>query len=277
MREFSFVPYARLDDLMVSYANDGGGVGPHFDNYDVFLLQGIGQRRWRIGNQRDQRLIEGLPLRILEEFRPKHDWVLESGDLLYLPPEWAHDGIAVGECMTYSIGFRTIPTQEMAEQFLMFLAERVELAGRYRDPGLALQRHPAEIGTDMIDRVGEMLAGISWDRRLVKEFLGNMLTEPKSHIFFERPDKPLTPGRFLQVAAKHGLRLDARTQMLFAGKDFFINGEAADIPPTDRPAFRRLADRRSLDNLQGIGDAGKALIHDWYLCGFLTSAQDTTA
>ena len=129
MREFDFLPYARLDDLMVSYATDGGGVGPHFDSYDVFLLQGIGRRRWRIGKQRDQRLIDGLPVRILADFRPTHEWLLEPGDMLYLPPEWAHDGIAEGECMTWSIGFRAFPEQELAEQFLMHLQDNVRLDG----------------------------------------------------------------------------------------------------------------------------------------------------
>lgn len=272
MREFSFIPYARLDDLMVSYANDGGGVGPHFDNYDVFLLQGTGRRRWRIGNQRDQRLIEGLPLRILKDFRPKHDWILEPGDLLYLPPEWAHDGIAVGECTTYSIGFRTAPAQELAEQFLLFLAERIDLAGRYGDPDLASQRHPAEIGAAMVDQVGQILAGIRWDDRTVKEFLGCMLTEPKAHVFFERPARPLPPSRLAAAADRRGLVLERQTRMLFSGNRFFLNGEPVDVPPRDRSAFRRLADARRLDNLHGIGDSGKALLHDWYRCGFLSPA-----
>ncbi|MDD5249302.1 MAG: cupin domain-containing protein [Rhodocyclaceae bacterium] len=272
MREFSFIPYARLDDLMVSYANDGGGVGPHFDNYDVFLLQGIGKRRWRIGNQRDQELIEGLPLRILKDFRPKHDWVLESGDLLYLPPEWAHDGIAIGECMTYSVGFRTAPAQELAEQFLMFLAERIELPGRYSDPDLPLQRHPAEIGPAMVEQVGRLLAGIRWNDKLVKEFLGHTLSEPKAQVFFERPARPLSAPRFAAAAGKRGLRLDARTQMLFSDRLFFINGEAAAVPAVDRASFRRLADDRRLDDLAGISADGQTLLHDWYRCGFLAPA-----
>jgi 50S ribosomal protein L16 3-hydroxylase len=272
MREFRFIPYARLDDLMVSYANDGGGVGPHFDNYDVFLIQGIGRRRWRIGNQKDQRLIEGLPLRILKDFRPKHDWVLEPGDLLYLPPEWAHDGIAMGECMTYSVGFRTVPTQELAEQFLMFLAERVDMPGRYADPGLALQRHPAEIGPAMVKRVGEMLADIRWNDAMVKEFLGNTLTEPKAQVFFERPVRPLSAARFATVADKRGVRLDSRTQMLFCGNAFFINGESTAVPASDRTVFRRLADERMLATLSDVSADGKALLHDWYRCGFLIPA-----
>ncbi|HEX8987209.1 MAG TPA: cupin domain-containing protein [Rhodocyclaceae bacterium] len=274
MREFSFIPYARLDDLMVSYANDGGGVGPHFDNYDVFLLQGMGKRRWRIGNQKDQRLIEGLPLRILKDFRPKYDWVLEPGDLLYLPPEWAHDGIAVGECMTYSVGFRTAPAQELAEQFLMFLAERVDMPGRYADPDLKRQRHPAEIAPAMVKQVKEMLDGIRWNDRLVSEFLGCMLTEPKAQVFFERPERALPLTRFASAAGKRGLRLDARTQLLFCGGAFFINGEAAAVPAADRAVFRRLADERGLSAATPLSAGGMALLHDWYRCGFLGPARD---
>ncbi len=271
MREFSFIPYARLDDLMVSYATDGGGVGPHFDSYDVFLLQGMGRRRWRISNQKDQRLIEGLPLRILQDFRPKYDWVLEPGDLLYLPPEWAHDGIAIGECMTYSVGFRAAPAQELGEQFLMFLAERLELRGRYADSGLRQQRHPAEISKQMVAQVAAMLNGIQWDERAVKEFLGSLLTEPKAQVFFERPARPLPAARFA-AAAKRGVRLDARTQLLFCGNSFFINGEPAKVGAADRPHFRHLADRRRLSDLSDLSADGSALLHDWYRCGFLALA-----
>src|SRR5436190_12669774 len=106
LSRFRFVPDARLDDLMVSFATDGGGVGPHFDSYDVFLLQVQGRRRWRIGRQKDLALREGAPLKILAAFEPEEEHVLEPGDMLYLPPLWAHDGEALGECQTYSIGFR---------------------------------------------------------------------------------------------------------------------------------------------------------------------------
>jgi 50S ribosomal protein L16 3-hydroxylase len=268
MREFGFVPYARLDDLMVSYATDGGGVGPHFDSYDVFLIQGMGKRRWRIGNQKDQTLIDGLPIRILKDFRPVHDWVLEPGDMLYLPPEWAHDGIAVGECMTYSVGFRAAPAQELAEQFLMFLQDRIQLSGRYRDPGLKRQRHPAEIGTPMIDQVADILSGVRWTRDTIRDFLGGTLTEPKSHVYFDPPEKPLSETRFSAALARRGVRLDARSQLLFAGSRFFINGESVVVARQDQAAFRQLADTRTLSAPQ-LGPAGVALLHDWYCCGFV--------
>ena len=107
LHAFRFLPDARLDDLMISWASDGGGVGPHFDSYDVFLLQVQGRRRWRIGRMRDAELEPDVPLRILRRFEPEHEYVLDAGDMLYLPPEWAHDGVAVGrDCMTYSIGMR---------------------------------------------------------------------------------------------------------------------------------------------------------------------------
>ena len=107
LRQFRFVPDARLDDLMVSFATDGGGVGPHFDSYDVFLLQAEGQRKWRISAQKNLSLIEGLPLKILSKFKATEEFILEPGDMLYLPPHYAHDGIAIGDCQTYSIGFRS--------------------------------------------------------------------------------------------------------------------------------------------------------------------------
>jgi 50S ribosomal protein L16 3-hydroxylase len=268
MRRFSFIPYARLDDLMVSYATDGGGVGPHFDSYDVFLLQGIGKRRWRIGNQMDQTLIEGLPIRILKDFKPVHDWVLETGDLLYLPPEWAHDGVAVGECMTYSVGFRAAPAQDLAEQFLMFLQDRISLRDRYRDPDLKRQKHPARIGAPMIDQVAEILDHIRWNRDTVRDFLGAHLTEPKSHVFFNAPEKPLGEKRFAAALDKRGVRLDARSQFLFAEDCFYMNGESVVVARHERSIFRQLADERQLPPQAFSADA-QALIYDWYRCGFV--------
>src|SRR5712691_12967904 len=112
LRRFRFLPYARLDDVMVSYAAAGGGVGPHFDSYDVFLLQGPGRRRWSVGKQRELDLDPNAPLKILRNFRPEKEWLLEPGDMLYLPPGWAHDGVALEPSFTYSIGFRAPSHQE---------------------------------------------------------------------------------------------------------------------------------------------------------------------
>ena len=132
---FRFIPDARLDDLMLSWASDGGGVGPHLDSYDVFLIQVHGRRRWRIGPVVDTSLVEGLPLKILADFQPAEEWVLEPGDMLYLPPRWGHDGIADGECMTASVGFRVPSAGGLARELLQRLAEGLEDDDAlYRDP-----------------------------------------------------------------------------------------------------------------------------------------------
>jgi len=146
LRAFRFVPYARLDDVMASYAADGGGVGPHRDSYDVFLLQGRGRRRWRISAQRGLALDPRAPLRILRGFRADEEWILEPGDMLYLPPGVAHEGTALGPCMTYSIGFRSPSAHELGREFLAFLEDRLDLGeDRYADPELRPSEHPAQL------------------------------------------------------------------------------------------------------------------------------------
>ncbi len=190
LRRFAFIPYARLDDLMVSYAVPGGGVGAHFDSYDVFLLQGNGRRRWRVGRQRDLSLRPGLPLKILARFHPTHSWTLGPGDLLYLPPDHAHEGVAVDTCTTYSIGFRAPSAQELGTAFLDWLRDNLDLGGRYADPDLSATGEPARIGTRMQAQCGAMLAAMRWDHSTVQRFLGCHLTEPKSTVVFDRPPRP---------------------------------------------------------------------------------------
>ncbi len=267
MRQFCFIPYARLDDVMVSWASDGGGVGPHFDSYDVFLLQGSGQRHWRIAAQEDQTLVEDLPIRILKNFQPTDEWVLNPGDMLYLPPQCAHDGIAVGECMTYSVGFRTTPTQELAENFLSFMQDKLCLDGRYADPELKPAKHPGEISEDMVEQMAAMLERIRWDKSLVRDFVGEFLTEPKPHVFFEPPEKLLSPARFTTTAVKRGLRLDPRTQLLYAAKRFFLNGEILEgVEAEDRAALKELADWRVLTQPEvRLVDQ----LYSWYCDGFI--------
>jgi len=270
LHHFDFIPQARLDDLMVSYAIDGGGVGPHFDNYDVFLLQGTGKRRWQIADQADRSLIEGAPLRILKSFQPSEDWVLEPGDMLYLPPHWAHNGTAIGECTTYSIGFRSPTAQELGTEFLAWMQERIQLEGLYADPNLALQQHSAEIGTQMVDQIEHMLSAICWGRADVEAFVGAYLSEPKSHVFFEPPEQALSRKAFVRAASTHGFRLDARSLLLFDRNCFYLNGEALDLDPTLRETITHLADRRELpaSSFASCPDTLLDLLHDWYENGF---------
>ncbi|HEX8010988.1 MAG TPA: cupin domain-containing protein [Casimicrobiaceae bacterium] len=268
LRRFAFIPYARLDDLMVSYAAPGGGVGPHFDGYDVFLVQGEGRRRWRLSRQRDLALQPGLPLKILARFRPALEHVLEPGDMLYLPPGVAHDGVAIDACSSYSIGFRAPSAQELATAFLDWLADRIELTGRYRDPGLEPARSPARIGPALSAYAARALRGLAWDDRAVARFLGSYLSEPKPAVSFAPPRPALPRGTFLARASRRGVRLDSRTQLLYDARNLFINGEALGRPAKGWATLRRLANARELP--KGAFDAGAAdLLYRWYRDGFL--------
>ena len=269
LKHFNFIPHARLDDLMVSYAPKGGGVGPHFDSYDVFLLQGTGHRRWQISTQADRTLIEGAPLRILKDFCVEQEWVLEAGDMLYLPPHCAHNGIAEDDCMTYSIGFRTPSYQELAEQFLVYLQDRIEVEGMYADPDLKTQRHPSEIGAAMLNQVGQAIKRVRWDSEDVANFLGCYLSEPKPHVFFDAPEPPLSAGRFRQAAKKHGLVLSLKSQMLCHAGWVFMNGEAHRPNHGDYPVLRALADERELPSLPEISAVSSEQLYQWYLDGYI--------
>ncbi|AVR98021.1 ribosomal protein uL16 3-hydroxylase [Pseudoduganella armeniaca] len=271
LRQFRFVPDARLDDLMVSFATDGGGVGPHFDSYDVFLLQAEGQRRWRIGPQKDLSLVEGLPLKILSKFKPTEEFVLEPGDMLYLPPHYAHDGVAIGDCQTYSIGFRSPSYQELGEAFLQFMADSIDLPGRYADPDLAPSGKPAEIPKHMLGTIADELNKMQFTEDDFTIFLGEYLSEPKHNVFFTGPDKPLPAGRFAQTAAKKGVTLSRKTQMLYRGKHVFINGESFAIGRADKATLEALANERKLDGaaVAAASEDVMEALFAWYTDGWL--------
>ena len=269
VRRFKFIPYARLDDLMVSYAVKQGGVGPHVDSYDVFLLQGEGRRRWRISTQSDLELVPGAPLKILRNFRPEHEWVLEAGDMLYLPPNVAHEGTALDECMTYSIGFRAPSAQELGEQFLSFLQENLALPGMYADPGLRVQKEPAHVADAYIDQVEKMLKAIRWRRADIEAFAGQYLSEPKAHIQFEPPVRSLNRTAFARAMKSQGIRLALPSILLHRSAAFYINGERCEAPPPCRPLLRRLANERRLPSGSAVPNELTALLHGWYQAGYL--------
>jgi 50S ribosomal protein L16 3-hydroxylase len=294
---FDFLPQARLDDLMVSFAPPGGGVGPHFDSYDVFLIQGLGRRRWEIGcapgsespstpppggaksilgrpgdrldrGQDDLDLVEGAPLRILRNFRVDQAWELETGDMLYLPPRFAHNGVALTDCMTWSVGFRAPKAQEIVGQFLAYLQDTLERDGIYADPALKRPRHAAEVPTDMLEWAARTIDTIRWDRHDIVDFLGRYLSEPKAHVFFDPPRRPLSPAAFQKAVGKRGVALDPRSQLLFRAQVFFMNGERTEVSRTMLPTLRMLADQRRL--AAGALDAALlSLLHVWYRAGYL--------
>ncbi|MBY4898751.1 cupin domain-containing protein [Cupriavidus sp. AU9028] len=247
--DFRFIPDARLDDVMVSYATDGGGVGPHFDSYDVFLLQVSGRRRWQISSQQTLDLKPGLPLKILSDFKAEQEWVLEPGDMLYLPPQYAHDGIAEGECMTCSIGFRAPAYRELAGHFLAWLSETVEdneeLSGRYADPGQPATAKPAQVPAALTQAVAERLQALRWTNTMVAEFVGTHLSEPKPGIEFAEPPN-ITLTKYERLARRQGVVLAPASIALYDRSHFFINGVAYEPPQELHKWLRRLADQRHL-------------------------------
>ena len=269
LRRFSFIPYARLDDLMVSYAAPGGGVGPHFDSYDVFLLQGEGTRRWRISVQKDLGLVPNLPLKILRNFRAQQEWELGPGDMLYLPPGYAHEGIALTDCATYSIGFRAPSAQQLAFNFLSHAQDELALDGMYTDPDLRLQRNPAEIGRAMVKKVVRTIQRLSWSEADHVHFLGKYLTEPKPHVFFSPPRTRPDKADFRRCVLGDGIALDRKSRLLLHGCCAFINGDRMAVPPQSATLLRELSDQWVIQPRSKINRESLALLYTWYCDGYL--------
>lgn len=269
LQQFSFIPYARLDDLMVSYAVPGGSVGPHFDSYDVFLLQGEGQRHWRISAQQDLTLGPNLPLKILKNFKAEQAWTLAPGDMLYLPPNVAHEGIAETECTTYSIGFRAPSAQELAFNFLNYLQDKLELDGIYGDPDLLTQSHPGEIGTAMIRQTAKLLKKLAWNYDSYAQFLGIYLTEPKPQVFFSEPEVRMSAAEFRRELTNRGIALSLKSRMLTHKACTFINGECIATPPSAAALLRELCDRWMIAPNSSVDPAGLKLLTEWYSNGYL--------
>lgn len=265
LRRFDFIPASRLDDVMVSYAVRGGGVGPHHDSYDVFLLQGKGTRRWQLGRLRNDALVPRVPLKLLKNFIPTREYVLEPGDMLYLPPRVAHNGVALEECVTYSIGFRAPTAQELGVGFLHYLEDKLALRGEYRDPELKTQREPAKISGAALAKAMRLVAKIKWSGRDVEHFFGCHLTAPKPHVLFSPPDVPLSSARFRARCHKLGVKLDLRTRMLYRRRNVFINGEAA----MASRALVALANEHRLTAGMPIDKQSGELLYSWYLAGYV--------
>ena len=271
--QFRFAPDARLDDVMISFATDGGGVGPHFDSYDVFLLQAQGQRRWRIGKQKDLTLQKDVPLKILANFAPEQEFVLDAGDMLYLPPLYAHEGVAVGECMTYSIGFRAPAQLELARELLQRFAddtlEDEEDKVLYKDPKQAAVEAPAQIPLALLDFAKLSLEKALSDPDALARNLGEYLTEPKANVWFDEPEPDSEDDIIL--TRQNGVDLHPRSQMLFDARHIFLNGESWRAAGADAKLMQRLANHRFLEpkDLTKASDGAMALLQEWADAGWL--------
>ena len=272
---FRFVADARLDDVMLSYASDGGGVGPHIDSYDVFLLQVEGRRRWRIGRVARPRLRQDVPLKMLDNFVARQEWLLEPGDMLYLPPGWGHDGIAEGACITASIGFRAPSAAALAAETLQRIAEAALDEVEAVDAGHAGQSllyadgdEPATVCPARIPRALQGFADAAivrllGDEQARRRALGEVLSEPKPGTWFERNDAGLRSA---------GVLLDRRTRMLYDDDHVFINGESYRAGGRDAELMRRLADCRGLaeTEVRRLGAGARSLLARWTEAGWCT-------
>lgn len=266
LSRFRFVPEARLDDLMISYASDGGGVGPHTDSYDVFLLQVAGRRRWRAGPVKDGALVPGMPVKLLANFEPTEEWVLEPGDMLYLPPRWGHDGVAVGDdCMTCSIGFRTPTPTDLARDVLQRMIDALEAPAQeshYRDPAGSATATPGLIPAALQNFAAQAVVSALNDANSLACALGESLTEPKPLVWFEGGE-PVPPGQ--------GVRLDARSRMMYDARHVFINGESFRAAGRDARLMQALADQRGLSarEVKALGAEARELLDDWACHGWV--------
>ena len=193
---FRFIPNWRIDDVMVSLAADQGGVGPHFDQYDVFLIQGLGRRRWQIGAHcdADTLLLRHEDLKLLSEFEATEEWVLEPGDILYVPPGISHNGVAVGsDCMTYSVGFRAPSRGDLLGHYVDDVLDGIKDDELYRDPDLQAQANAGEILPGALDRLQQMILESLSDPAHFARWFGTFNSTPKYPDMDWRPEIPVAP------------------------------------------------------------------------------------
>ena len=273
---FRFAGDARLDDVMVSFATDGGGVGPHLDSYDVFLLQVAGRRRWRIGRTARPAWRHDVPLKMLRGFVPSETAVLEPGDMLYLPPGWGHDGVALGECITASIGFRAPAEAGLAAELVQRIAEaavdEAEPASthderRYADAGEPATDRPARVPERLHRFADAAIDRLLADAQSRQQALGEVLSEPKPGTWFERATSPLT------IAS--GVSLVAGTRMLYDDRHLYINGESFRASGRDATLMRRLADRRELEaaSIASASTGAQGLLAEWLRAGWCVASD----
>ena len=276
---FKFIPYARLDDLMVSFATKKGSVGPHFDSYDVFLFQAKGEREWKISEQKKFSLDKKSAIKIITNFKVKNTWVLKPGDLLYLPPNVGHWGVSQSDdCLTYSIGFRAPGTSEIQSKFLDFIQDNLitNKNDLYRDPNLNLQKNPAEINSNMIKKIQRIVNQLRWNTNSINNFIGQLLTEPIEGAVFET-SKSMTAEVFIKDLIKKPLKLNPKTRMLFIKNNFFINGELIEADKKSIMYLKQLANNREISikstlNKKDLNALGIVLL-PLYLSGFIDFIQ----
>lgn len=285
---FDFLPHWRIDDLMISHAATGGGVGPHTDAYDVFLLQAKGRRRWSIAEHYNPAIIPGMDVKVLEEFNAEQSWDLEPGDMLYLPPDVAHEGIALDdECMTWSIGFRAPSLRDMFLDFSEWLYQRLPEDVMYTDADLAVSESGAgKFSPQAFARMRKLMHGaMNTDNHLLDSWFGQFMTEPKPWLVTEPSED--TPSRELfgsRLKTGETLLRDSRAQLAWSATGhelvLFVNGEAWSVDASLQGLLELLCTRRCFTEVlldEYLGVAGYALLSRLHAAGAIHFASTMEA
>jgi len=270
LENFRFIPNWRLDDIMASYAPRGGSVGPHYDQYDVFLLQAHGKREWTFGGHCDHTSprVDGTPLRILSSWEGEETVVLEPGDMLYLPPGVGHHGVALDDCITLSVGFRAPSIDDILTGFTDFLCSQSDASDHLTDPDLQVQDNPGTISPEVIDHLAGIIRARLTDRRQLAFWFGQYATAPKSMDIVAPADEPITADDLqawvadgAQVRWNEGSRfayyiLEGETALFVDGERYLLRGDAQELAPLlcegARPDMDRLAALLDDEALRGL-------------------------
>lgn len=285
LREFDFIPRWRIDDVMISFASDGGGVGPHFDYYDVFLIQGLGRKRWQLGGKVDSRspLLPGTDLRLLQNFRAEEDWIVEPGDILYLPPNLAHYGTAIGDSVTYSIGFRTPSVAEILDDFSAALVQDLPPDLRYLDTAPRMPAQAGELRTEVAEQILALLRAQLLDTRRAGRWFGRYMTAPKYPELSNASAEPLSAEALLAWLADGEVLLrNPAARLAFTrhedGAELYADGHLLPCSLALSPLLPQLCDpfTEPLDWLDAFlaSAEGAQLITDLYNHGCLYLADD---
>ncbi len=285
LREFDFIPRWRIDDVMISFASDGGGVGPHFDYYDVFLIQGLGRKRWRLGGQVDSgsALLPNTPMRLLQDFHTEEDWIVEPGDILYLPPNVAHHGVAIGDSLTYSIGFRTPSVAEILEELGAALAQELPPDLRYVDIHPRVPSQAGELKAEVAEQLVQLLQEQLQDRGRLLRWFGRSMTSPKYPELSNASAEPLSCAALMaELDAGEVLLRNPASRLAWArsddGAELYADGHLLPCSPTLLPLLPDLCDpfTEPLDWLDAwlASAEGRQMITDLFNHGCLYLADD---
>lgn len=258
---FRFIPEWRLDDLMISYAADHGSVGPHIDLYDVFILQGQGKRRWQINSQEvtEDNQIKETPLRIQKDFHAEEEWIMEPGDMLYLPPGISHHGVSLGESLSYSIGFRATSHADLVNDFIGHITQNLPTDFTYRDPDQSIQQHPNEIKRDALERITEIFKHyLQPDHPELQRWFGRFTSDTKVSVSTEPEQEISSIEQLKELADENTLSRHPASRFAFAQNPnntlLFIDGEDYEVTPD---FAKTLCKQRQLDIVELIAVADK--------------------